>query len=113
VNAAISTTGNELYIKDLTNPKGTFVTVVDNFETVQDIIDNDGTKLYIATNLNAPNVRVVTVDAKNPTPENWVDFIPETENVLSPATGAGYFFANYMIDAISKVNLFAKLNYPE
>ena len=106
VSAAISTTGNELYIKDLTDPKGTFVTVVDNFETVQDIIDNDGTKLFIATNLNAPNVRVVTVDAKNPTPENWVDFIPETENVLTPATGAGYFFANYMIDAISKVKQF-------
>ncbi len=106
VSAAISTTGNELYIKDLTDPKGTFVTVVDNFETVQDIIDNDGTKLFIATNLNAPNVRVITVDAKNPTPENWVDFIPETENVLSPATGAGYFFANYMVDAISKVKQF-------
>jgi prolyl oligopeptidase len=108
VSAAISTTGNELYIKDLTNPKATFATVVDNFETVQDIIDNDGTKLFIATNLNAPNVRVVTVDAKNPTPENWVDFIPETENVLSPATGAGYFFANYMVDAISKVKQFDK-----
>jgi prolyl oligopeptidase len=39
----------------------------------------------------------------NPKPENWKDFIPETENVLSPSTGGGYFFANYMKDAVSVV----------
>jgi len=46
---------------------------------------------------------VVTVDAANPSPENWEDFIPETENVLSPSTGGGYFFAEYMVDAVSEV----------
>ena len=30
-------------------------------------------KLYLATNLNAPNKKIVTVDASNPIPENWVD----------------------------------------
>ncbi|MDZ7739880.1 MAG: hypothetical protein U5K32_12605 [Bacteroidales bacterium] len=39
----------------------------------------------------------------NPDPANWVDFIPETDFVLTPSTGAGYFFAHYMVDAISKV----------
>ena len=37
-------------------------------------------------------------------PDNWVDFIPETKNVLSPSIGGGYFFANYMVDAVSKVS---------
>ena len=32
-----------------------------------------------------------------------MDLIPETENVLSPSTGAGYIFAEYMIDANSKI----------
>jgi prolyl oligopeptidase len=103
VDAAVSTTGNELYIKDLSKPGSQFVTIVDNLSNTHYVIDNDGSKLFIATNLNAPNIRVVTVDFSNPVPENWVDFIPETENVLSPATGAGYFFAHYMIDAISHV----------
>jgi prolyl oligopeptidase len=49
---------------------------------------------------------VVTVDAKNPTPKNWVDFIPETAHVLSPSTGGGYFFASYMVDAITQVKQF-------
>jgi prolyl oligopeptidase len=106
VTAAISTTGNELYIKDLTKEKSNFITVVGNFNNDHNIIDNEGTKLYIVTNLNAPNSRIVTVDAANPGVENWKDLIPETENVLTPSTGAGFIFAHYMIDAISKVSQF-------
>ncbi len=103
VTAAESTTGNELYIKDLKKPGSKFITIVDNFNSDNYVIDNEGSKLFIVTNLNAPNRKVVTVDASAPTPDHWVDFIPETENVLDPATGAGFFFAHYMIDAISRV----------
>ena len=57
----------------------------------------------MVTNLNAPNKRIVTVDASNPTPDNWVDLIPETKNVLGISRAGGYFFAEYMVDAVSKV----------
>ena len=67
------------------------------------VIENVGSRLYIVTNLGAPNQKIVTVEASDPAPENWVDFIPETEHVLSPGTGGGYFFAEYMVDALSKV----------
>jgi prolyl oligopeptidase len=106
VVAAMSTTGNELYIKDLKNKSSDFKVVVGNFESNNYVLDNEGSKLYIATDLNAPNNRIVTVDAGNPGVENWKDFIPETENVLQPSTGAGYLFANYLVDAISKVKQF-------
>jgi prolyl oligopeptidase len=103
ISASTSTYGNELYIKDLSTPNSPIVTIVDNFNSDNSIIDNEGSKLFIETDLNAPNKRVVTVDVSNPAPSNWVDFIPETENVLSPSTGGGYFFANYMKDAVSVV----------
>jgi prolyl oligopeptidase len=103
ISAANSTYGNELYIKDLTKPNSPIVTIVDNFKSDNSIIENEGGKLFIETDLNAPNKRIVTVDVKNPKPENWKDFIPETENVLAPSTGGGYFFANYMKDAVSLV----------
>jgi len=103
ITASVSTTGNELYIKDLGKPGSELVTIVDNFDNDHYIIDNEGSKLFIVTNLDAPNRRIVTVDAGNPGVENWVDLIPETENVLIPSTGSGYLFAHYMIDAISKV----------
>ena len=103
ISAANSTYGNELYIKDLKTANSPIVTIVDNFNSDNSIIENEGTKLFIETDLNAPNKRVVFVDANNPKPENWKDFIKETENVLAPSTGAGYFFANYTKDAVSLV----------
>lgn len=103
ISPRTSTSGNKLLIKDLNKDKSKFVTILDHTDSDSYVIDNVGSKLFIVTNLNAPNKKIVTVDASNPTPENWVDFIPETENVLNPSTGGGYFFANYMIDAISQV----------
>jgi prolyl oligopeptidase len=103
ISAANSTSGNELYLLNLKDPKAKIVTIVEGFDNDVDVLDNIGSKLYILTNINAPNKCVVTADANNPNPKNWKPFIRETENVLSPSTGAGYIFANYMKDAISQV----------
>jgi prolyl oligopeptidase len=103
ISAQISTSGNKLFIKDVSKPNSKLITILDDLKSDTRVIDNRGSKLYLATNLNAPNQKVVSVDATNPTPENWKDFIPETENVLSPSTGAGFIFATYMVDAVSKV----------
>jgi prolyl oligopeptidase len=103
ISAQISTSGNKLFIKDVSKPNSKLITILDDLKSDTRVIDNRGSKLYLATNLNAPNQKVVSVDATNPTPENWKDFIQETENVLSPSTGAGFIFATYMVDAVSKV----------
>jgi prolyl oligopeptidase len=103
ITPRVSTSGNKLYIKDLTIPNAPLVEILGHTESDSNIIENAGSKLYIMTNLGAPNQKIVTVDASNPSPEYWEDFIPETEHVLSPSTAGGYFFANYMVDAVSKV----------
>lgn len=103
VTASISTTGNELYLKDLTKKSNEFRVIVANFNNDHYLLDNEGSKLFIFTNLNAPNWKIVTVDSEKSGIENWVDFIPETENVLQPSTGSGYIFSNYLKDAISSV----------
>jgi len=107
ISAANSTYGNELYIKDLEQPNSKIVTIVDNFNSDNSVIDNIGTKLYIVTDMNAPNQKIVTVDASNPKPDNWKPFINETKNVLFPTTGGGYIFANYMKDAVSFVQQYS------
>lgn len=103
ITAANSTYGNELYIQDLTKPNSTIVSIVDDFKNDHDVIGSEGNILFIATDLNAPNKRIVSVNFNNPKPENWKNIIPETENVLTPTTGAGCIFANYMKDAVSIV----------
>jgi prolyl oligopeptidase len=103
ISAANSTSGNKLFIKNVTELNSELKSIIETTESDTQVIGNSGSTLYLQTNLNAPNQKIVTVDAKNPTPENWIDFIPETENVLQPTTGAGYLFANYMVNAVSKV----------
>lgn len=103
ITPRISTSGNKLYVKDLSNPNSDFIEILGDTNSDTNVIDNIGTTLILETNLNAPNQRVVTVDISNPSPENWKDLIPETENVLNVSTGGNYIFASYMVDAISKV----------
>ena len=103
ITAAVSTSGNKLFIKDLTKENSPLVTVLDHTDSDSYVTESEGDKLYIVTNLDAPNKRVVTVDAADPSPENWEDFIPETKNVLNISGGSGYLFAQYMVDAISQV----------
>lgn len=103
VSGANSTSGNKLFVKDLKNPKSTFVAITENFDNDTQVINNKGSKLYLVTNLNAPNKRLVSVDISDPKPENWKDIIPEIDNVLSVSLAGDYIFARYIVDAVSKV----------
>ena len=103
MSGAISTSGNDLFLKDLSQPDSELITILDHTDSDTSLVDNVGSKLFLQTNLNAPNQKVITVDVSQPTPENWVDLILETENVLNPSAGGGYLFAEYMVDAVSRV----------
>ena len=103
ITAAVSTSGNELYIKSLKDKNSPIVQVVDNFEKEHQVVHSDGDWIFIYTTLNAPNGRLVKVKASNPAPQNWTDVISERKEPLSISTGGGYFFASYLKDALSLV----------
>ena len=103
IDAAVKTTGNKLFIKDLSSKKSKLKTIVDNYDSNTYLLDNDGSDIILVTDHNAPNKRIVKTNFRNPTQNNWVDLIPEEEFVLSPSTCGKYIFTEYMIDAISRV----------
>lgn len=103
VTAATSTTGNQLYIQDLTRPGTKLVSVVDNFDNDHYVLANVGDKLIIHTNLGAPNNRLVEVDFSNPSPDNWKDLVAETGNVMHASTGGGKIFTHYIVDVKTQV----------
>ncbi|HMU97603.1 MAG TPA: prolyl oligopeptidase family serine peptidase [Chitinophagales bacterium] len=103
ISTAVSTTGNELYIQDLSVKNAPIIPIVSDFKNSTDFVYNIGDDLFLLTNFNAPNNRLVKVNLKNLASDNWVDVIPETENVLGVSTSGGYFFAQYMLDAIDVV----------
>ena len=102
IDAAKKTTGNKLLIKDL-KTNSSFKIIVGDYNSNTSLLDNKGTKLFLVTDFNAPNKKIVTVDVVEPSQKNWKDFIPEDKFVLSPSKCGGFFFTHYMVDAISKV----------
>ncbi|HAY3550914.1 prolyl oligopeptidase family serine peptidase [Elizabethkingia meningoseptica] len=107
VSAANATNGNELYIKDLKN-KTDFIPIITGFYSNVNVADTDGDTLYLFTDKDAPNKRLVKTTIQNPKAETWKDVIAETSEPLEINTGGGYFFATYMKDAIDQVKQYDK-----
>lgn len=104
ITTANATSGNELYIQDLTKPNAPIQTIVTGFDNDYSIIDSKDGKMYIVTNYQAPNQKLMVADVTSlANRSTWKDVIPETENVLNLSKAGGYFFANYMKDAVSVV----------
>lgn len=73
------------------------------------IVHTEGSEFWVQTDIDAPNYRLVKVDVNNPAPENWVDVLPESENLLQGVnTGGGKLFANYLEKATDR---FYQMNY--
>ena len=98
-----TTSGGKLWLKDLRKSNSPLITILNDYSSDTFVLSIKGDKLYLQTNLNAPNGKVVVTDIKNPAPEHWKDLIPETQNVLTPVVAGNYIFAQYMIDAISEI----------
>lgn len=105
ISAAVSTSGNILFIQDLEN-NGKIIPVDENMETDEFVLYSEGDRLLLQTNDNAPNQRIVETTIMDPTINTWKDVIPETENVLNAGTGGGYIFANYLTDAKTTIKQF-------
>ncbi len=103
ISAANATYGNELYIMDLSKGSADIVPIVTGFETEQGIVTSANGKLYIETNLNAPNRKLVVTTADKPTSDNWKDLIPEGKFPLNVSTLGKKLFAQYIKDATSEV----------
>ncbi len=103
ISAANATYGNELYIQDITTPDAPILPMVTGFENEHNVIYSEGSKLFISTNLDAPNRKLMVADAGNPRPEAWKELIPETKFPLTVSSCGGKLFAEYVQDAVSKV----------
>lgn len=103
ISAANATSGNKLFLKDLTHLKNPLVTITNDLESDIHFLTVRDKYIYFETNRNAPNGKLVKAAVDKPQPEHWQEVIPETENVLSVSTAGNYIFATYMVDALSQV----------
>lgn len=104
ISTTEGTSGNELWVKDLTNAKDNYINIVSGFKTDPDVVDSYGNFLLVKTNQDAPNFKVVLVDPNQSSANNWKTIIPEQPEVLqSVGTGGGYLFCSYLKDASTRV----------
>ncbi len=104
VQTSQGTSGRNLMVRDISQNQQDFTTIIADFKSEPSIVDNVGGKLLLKTNDGAPNYKVVLVDPKNPSKENWTSVIPEKTEVLQGVgTAGGYLFADYLKDASTKV----------
>ena len=77
--------GSTLWIRDMQNPHGEFILIADNMDYYYNPIKVLDGMIYISTNYEAPKGRVVIAPVDKPQIENWIDLIPESDNVLTSA----------------------------
>lgn len=99
---------NAVFYKDLSSSDSEVVELLPRFDALYHFIANDGGTFWFKTDLDAPRSRVIAIDIARPSGDEWVEVIPEAEDVLERLGCVGdRFFAQYLKDARSVVKVFA------
>lgn len=94
----------EIYVQDVAGG-GPIVSIV-NDVTARFFGDVGGDTMYLQTNWDAPNSRVLAVDLKNPARENWREVVPESSDVLEGVSlVGGKIVAQYLHNVRTRVRL--------
>ncbi len=103
-----STSGNALAFRKAGTGQEPFIWLDRDFDNDHIPVGNDGSILYLLTNLDAPRYRLVAIDLENPDSEAWKEVIPEHEiQVLESASLlGGKIVATYLKDAYHIVRVF-------
>ena len=98
---------NRVLYKDLLEPYGMPIDLIDNFDNGFSLAGNDGPVFYFETDHEAPNGRVLAIDIRKPGMDDWKEVIAESELPLRGVGMAGNMFvASYLRDAVSYVRMF-------
>jgi prolyl oligopeptidase len=118
---------NLLYSKDLTQEDAEVEAVIDTFEASYSVIHDAVLKdqrswferlfgpkitdperrVWVKTNKDAPNGKVVAFNPKQPDEANWITILPSTDNVLDDVSVVGgKIVATYLQDARSVAKIF-------
>lgn len=104
ITGSESTSGNNLLVKDLNDPKSEFKTIVSNFENDFNVIDNNDDILLVQTNYAATNYQLIGIDFNNPSAKLWRTIIGQTNDLLKDVTiSEKKLIANFLVDVQSRL----------
>lgn len=91
---------NGLYYERL-GEDDTVVCLLEPGEASYQFLGNEGSVFYFFTDLNAPKGRIISIDVENPARENWVEVLPEQEDVISQGR---YIDGKFVISLMHKAH---------
>jgi prolyl oligopeptidase len=104
---------HKVVYKDLTEPFGTFLDLVGDFDNEYRFEGNDGPIFYFQTDDGAPRGRILAIDTRKPQKENWKEIIPQAPEALQGVNLIGNLFvASYLKDAKTQVKMYTTEGQP-
>ncbi|HEY9816839.1 MAG TPA: prolyl oligopeptidase family serine peptidase [Candidatus Obscuribacterales bacterium] len=99
---------NLLFYKDLTVADSPVVELIRDFEAEFNVVEAEGDRLWVQTDLDAPRGRLIAIDLTQPDRDHWQEVIPQAAETLQSMTVLNHqFVATYLKDARSQVQRFA------
>jgi prolyl oligopeptidase len=100
---------NGLLYQDLHDPAGGIKPLRDNFDGSYLFLGSDGSRLFVASDLDAPNSRVVAIDVAGPVNGPLEEIVAESDDALQFGVMAGSrFLLLYLHDAHSRITVFER-----
>jgi prolyl oligopeptidase len=90
--------------KDLTEPYGMPIDLIEHFNDDYSFIGNDGPVFYFVTDLDAPRKRIIAIDTRKPTEIREV-VAQTTETLIGADIVANQFVLTYLKDARTQVKM--------
>jgi prolyl oligopeptidase len=105
---------NMVFVRDASAPPDApFKELIGDFENQFWFLGNEGTKFYFLTDLDAPTKRIVSMDINQPGREHLTEIVPQGEATLDEASIlSGRILARYMVDVLSRVDVFDLTGQP-
>jgi prolyl oligopeptidase len=98
---------NAVSVLDLRKPGATAKPLFYAWDALYDFLGSQDDKLYFLTTKNAPQRRIIVVDARQPAGTQWPTILPEQNTALDSANYVGgKIVANYVQDAHSVVRIY-------
>lgn len=92
---------------DLLNLDNGLIELINVFEAEYVLIDNDGPIFWFKTTRDALRGRIIAIDVRSPSSDQWQEIIPEAEETLDYANVLNdRFFVSYLKDARTVVRSF-------
>jgi prolyl oligopeptidase len=106
VNDGTTSRKVRIVYKDLQEPYGLPIELIDNHENKYFFIGNDGPIFYFLTDYNAEKYQVIAIDIRKPEKKNWKTVIPATADTLTDVNLVGnVFICIYLKDARTQVKI--------